>query len=140
MAPHIIKCQKSSIGDLYGLHLVPTTYQHSCNALAPECTSIDLHDFFIPNIRLTMCGYFGTVLTLLYDQEVVDELVDYLIGAFELPDDVKIFCLQQFLPEMRNATEHIELPSDEFFKLEGNLLSTGLKLIYAFLWQVNLIW
>ena len=93
--------------------------------------------FIIPNIRLTMCGYFGTVLTLLYDQEVVDELVDYLIGAFELPDDVKIFCLQQFLPTMRNATEHIELPSDEFFKLEGNLLSTGLKLIYAFLWQVK---
>jgi len=89
----------------------------------------------IPSLRLTMCGYFGTVLTLLYDQEVVDELVDYLIGAFELPDDVKIFCLQQFLPTMRNATEHIELPSDEFFKLEGNLLSTGLKLIYAFLWQ-----
>ena len=85
-----------------------------------------------------MCGYFGTVLTLLYDQEVVDELVDYLISAFELSDDIKIFCLQQFLPKMRNATEDIELPSDEFFKLEGNLLSTGIKLIYAFLWQVDL--
>merc|ERR1712038_744651 len=31
-----------------------------------------------PNLRLTMCGYFGTALSLLYPVDVVDSLVDYL--------------------------------------------------------------
>ena len=92
-------------------------------------------------IRLTMCGYFGTVLTVLYPVDVVDELVDFLIGLFDLPDDVKVFCLQQFLPEMRTAlnVSEISLTSDEFFKMEGNFLSTIIKLLYAFLWQVSVI-
>ena len=59
--------------------------------------------------RLTMCGYFGTVLTVLYPEGVVDELVDFLIGLFDLPDDVKVFCLQQFLPEMRTALNVSEI-------------------------------
>ncbi len=36
----------------------------------------------IPSLRLGMCGYFGTALTLLYDPEVVDALVEYLLGQF----------------------------------------------------------
>ena len=54
-----------------------------------------------------MCGYFATVLTVLYEPEIVDEVADYLIDAFSLPDDIKLFCLQQFLPEIRNATKYI---------------------------------
>ena len=93
----------------------------------------------IPNLRLTMCGYISTVLTVLYEQEVVDELVDYLIGLFDLPDDIKVFCLQEFLPEMRLAlnASHVDLTGEEFFKLEGNFISTIVKLLYAFLWQVS---
>ena len=37
---------------------------------------------------------------------------------------------------MRFATNHINLTSEEFIKLEGNLFSTVIKLFYAFLWQV----
>ena len=84
-----------------------------------------------------MCGYFATVLTVLYEPDIVDDIADYLIDAFNLSDDIKIFCLQQFLPEIRNATSYIDLPSDEFFKFEGNTWSTALKLVYAFLWQVS---
>ena len=29
-----------------------------------------------------MCGYFGTALSLLYPADVVDSLVDYLLGLF----------------------------------------------------------
>lgn len=90
----------------------------------------------IPEIKLGMCGYFATVLTVLYEEEVVDQVVDYLIDAFELPVDIKEFCLLTFVPEIRNATRHIQLTSDDFFKLEGNTVSTAIKLIYAFLWQV----
>ena len=89
----------------------------------------------IPEIRLGMCGYFATVLTVLYEEDVIDQVVDYLIDAFHLPEDIKEFCLLTFVPEIRNATRHIKLTSDEFFKLEGNAFSTVIKLVYAFLWQ-----
>ena len=36
----------------------------------------------IPNLRLTMCGYFGTALTLMYPVEVVDSLVDFILSQF----------------------------------------------------------
>ena len=91
------------------------------------------------NFVVTMCGYFGTVLTLLYEPEIVDEIVDYLLGAFDLGEDIEATCLQEFIPEMRlilNQSE-ITLTSDEFFKLEGNTISTVIKLLYAFLWQVS---
>ena len=35
-----------------------------------------------PNLRLTMCGYFGTALTLLLPDEVVDSLADFLLSQF----------------------------------------------------------
>ena len=41
-----------------------------------------LEDAEIPNLRLTMCGYFGTALSLLYPPEIVDSLVDFLLGQF----------------------------------------------------------
>ncbi len=41
-----------------------------------------LEDAEIPNLRLTMCGYFSTVLTLLYPPDVVDGVVDFLLGQF----------------------------------------------------------
>ena len=113
----------SEFVDLYINEPVETWKQH-------------LDEADIPNLRLTMCGYFGWVFTILYEPEVVDQIVDILGEALDLPEDIKIFCLQQVLPEIRTTTQNINLSGDEFFKLEGNVLSTGAKLIYAFLWQV----
>ena len=36
----------------------------------------------IPNLRLTMCGYFGTALTLLYEEDLVDSVVKFLLDQF----------------------------------------------------------
>ena len=94
-----------------------------------------------PPLRLVMCGYFSTLLSILYDPEIVDELVEYLLGAFDLSDDIKVFCLQEFLPEMRSSLNisQVRLTPEEFFKLEANGWGTAFKLIYAFLWQVLLV-
>lgn len=94
----------------------------------------------VPNLRLTMCGYFSTVLTLLYPPEMVDEIVDYLLGQFtDMTEDIKVFCLQEFLPEIRNVvTKNQTLPHNEWLAFEGNTFSTLIKLLYAFLWQVCL--
>ena len=52
--------------------------------------------------------------------------------------DIKEFCVQELLPEVRMATKNLNLPMEEFSKLEGNTFSMVIKLIYAFLWQVRL--
>ena len=41
---------------------------------------LDAADF--PDLRLTMCGYFGTIMSLLYPDEVVDSVVAYLLEQF----------------------------------------------------------
>merc|ERR1712241_110886 len=93
-----------------------------------------------PSLRLIMCGYFGTALTLLYPDDVVDNLVDYLLGLFtDMTPDIKEFCVQEFLPEVRTATANFNLPQEEFLMLEGNTFSTLIKLIYAFLWQEEVL-
>ena len=57
-----------------------------------------------------------------------------------LPDDMVDFCLETYIPEARRATTNVlPLPDEEKTKLRGNLFSTLIKLIYAFLWQVILI-
>jgi hypothetical protein len=52
-----------------------------------------------------------------------------------MPEDLRQFCLIDFLEEVRNATKHIELTVAEKGRIEGNTLGTVLKLVYAFLWQ-----
>ena len=92
----------------------------------------------IPELRLTMSGYFGTVLSMLYGPDVVDNTVQYLMDAFGLDEEIQSFMRNQFLPEIRNALQesNIDLTLIETAKLDGNTLSTLTKLIYAFLWQV----
>jgi len=93
-----------------------------------------------PSLRLIMCGYFGTALSLLYPADVVDSLVDYLLGLFtEITPDIKEFCVGEFLPELRSATGNFNLPQEEFLILEGNVFSTLIKLVYAFLWQEEVL-
>jgi hypothetical protein len=52
-----------------------------------------------------------------------------------MPEDLKQFCLIDFLAEVRNATSHIELSVTEKGKIEGNTIGTVIKLLYAFVWQ-----
>ena len=56
-------------------------------------TLLDETDF--PDLRLIMCGYFSTVLTLLYPEDTVDGLVDYLLEAFN--QDGRSFLNKSFL-------------------------------------------
>ena len=53
--------------------------------------------------------------------------------------EITEFCLGQFIPEVRIATNHINLTSEEFLQLEANVFSTVIKLFYAFLWQEQVL-
>ena len=56
-----------------------------------------------------------------------------------MPEDLRQFCLVDFLGEVREATSHIQLSLAEKGKIEGNTLGTILKLVYAFLWQEEVL-
>ena len=54
-----------------------------------------------------------------------------------MPLEIKEFCLETFLPEIRVATSAIRpLPEEERTKLVGNFLGTVMKLGYGGIWEV----
>ncbi len=59
-------------------------------------------------------------------------------GYFSIPEDLKVFCMQEFLPEIRNATANFDLHGEDFIRFEVDTFGTVFKLLYAFLWQVRI--
>ena len=99
---------------------------------------------------MTFAGLVTRLLTLQLPPEQVDTLIDVLAEAFNLPDDMKQFLLDHYLPEVwmkirtksklilfkiRLATADVTLGILENIQLELDTLATLIKLIYAFLWQ-----
>ena len=76
------------------------------------------------------------VVKLLYHRKL------YLAFLFSnisnrLPMEIKEFCLETFLPEVRVATSTIlPLPDEERTKLVGNFVGTVMKLGYGGIWEV----
>ncbi|TRY80394.1 hypothetical protein TCAL_04714 [Tigriopus californicus] len=90
----------------------------------------------IPRLRLTLCGYLGTIMTLVFEDEVVDQIAEYLIDSFDgFSPDLKEFCLQTFLPEIRVVTADFELPEEEKTLLTHRLEGILMKLLYGAIWQ-----
>ncbi len=56
-----------------------------------------------------------------------------------MPEDLRQFCLVDFMAEVRASTSHIQLSRAEKADLTGNLLGTVLKLVYAFVWQEEVL-
>jgi len=58
---------------------------------------------------------------------------------FRMPEELRQFCLVDFMQEVRVATSHIQLSLAEKGQIEGNTIGTVLKLLYAFLWQEEVL-
>ena len=56
-----------------------------------------------------------------------------------MPEDLRKFCLEDYLGEVRQATSHIQLSLEEKGRIEGNTIGTVMKLLYAFLWQEEVL-
>jgi len=88
-----------------------------------------------PDYMVTFSGIICTLLTLQLSEEQVDAVVPTLMDAFNLPDDIRSFMFDQYLPEIRLATADINLGVLEKGQFQLNTVGTLVKLIYAFLWQ-----
>jgi len=88
-----------------------------------------------PDYMVTFSGIICTLLTLQLSEEQVDSVVPTLMDAFNLPDEIRTFMFDQYLPEIRLATADINLGILEKGQFQLNTVGTLVKLIYAFLWQ-----
>lgn len=57
-------------------------------------------DLDTPDYMMTFAGLVTTLLTIQLPPEQVDTLIDILADAFNLPDDMKLFLLNNYLPEV----------------------------------------
>jgi len=88
-----------------------------------------------PEYMMTFAGIVSTLLTVQLPQDQVDSIIDLLADAFSLPEDIKLFLVEQYLPEIRTATADVSLGILENIQIELDTVATLMKLIYAFLWQ-----
>ena len=57
-----------------------------------------------PDYMSTFAGIVTTLLTLQLPPEEVDNLIDILADAFSLPEDIKLFLVEHYLPEVTNKS------------------------------------
>lgn len=93
----------------------------------------------IPDYYLSFAGIFSTVLTIAFEPDVVDHYFPILSGYFGLSDDDVNFILNDYLPELRNLTGPIDLGLIQETRFVENTVSSVIKLIYAFLWQEEIL-
>ena len=47
------------------------------------------------------------------------------------------FCVETYLPAIRTAVSHVQLEGAQRERMQGLVKGTGMKLLYAFVWQVK---
>ena len=57
-------------------------------------------DLDTPDYMSTFAGIVSTLLTLQLPPEEVDNVIDILADAFSLPEDIKLFLEEHYLPEV----------------------------------------
>jgi len=97
----------------------------------------------IASLPLSMCGFFSGALTMVLPDDITEIVVGGLLEffhAFTDKPELKEICVDKFLPAIRNATKDFRpLPLEERVTFGRNLVGTAVKLLYAFVWQEQVI-
>jgi len=102
-----------------------------------------LSDADIASLPLSMCGFFSGALSMVLPDDITQIVVSGLLEffhAFTSRPELKEICVDKFLPAFRNATASFRpLPLEERVEFGRNLVGTAVKLLYAFVWQEQVI-
>ena len=60
-------------------------------------------DLDTPDYMMTFAGLVSTLLTLQLPPDQVDSLIPILADAFGLPEDIRAFLVEKYLPEVRSS-------------------------------------
>lgn len=93
----------------------------------------------IPDYYLSFAGIVSTIVTVGLPPDVVDEYLPKIADLFGLSEEFVIFIEDFYLPELRNLTVNLHMGVVEETKFLENTISTLSKLIYAFVWQEQVL-
>jgi len=97
----------------------------------------------IASLPLSMCGFFSGALSMVLPDDITKIVVGGLLEFFHAFTDrpeLKEICVDKFLPAFSDATKDFRpLPLEERVKFGRNLVGTAVKLLYAFVWQEQVI-
>jgi len=97
----------------------------------------------IASLPLSMCGFFSGALSMVLPDDITEIVVGGLLELFHAFTDrpeLKEICVDKFLPAIRDATKDFRpLPLEDRVNFGRNLVGTAVKLLYAFVWQEQVI-
>ena len=87
---------------------------------------------------LTFAAFLSVIAAILLPWVVVDTVIPKLARAI-IPKDAADFLIDDYFPELREATKDIEVAHSDKQSLINKFFGMLMKLIYAFLWQEHFI-
>ena len=75
-----------------------------------SCLIIISPDLDTPDYMMTFAGLVSTLLTLQLPPDQVDSIIPVLADAFGLPEDIRAFLVEKYLPEVKDYFSFL-LPS-----------------------------
>ena len=63
-------------------------------------------DLDTPDYMMTFAGLVSTLLTLQLPPEQVDSIIPILADAFGLPEDIRAFLVEKYLPEVGRCSAY----------------------------------
>lgn len=117
-----------------GVEMAATISDMFLNKSPPEWENVTM-GIDLPNYYTTFAGIVCSTMTLAFDDAIVDSIIPPLMDLFNLPQEIRDFINNQYLPEIRALTADIRIGLLEKVQLIGNFASTMVKLLYAFVWQ-----
>jgi len=89
----------------------------------------------IPEFFNSFAGLITTLMSLIFDDGLVDVLGPFLMQTMQVPEEIQSFILDEYVPELRASLAGVNLTESEVEELTNKGVGTITKLMYAFLWQ-----
>ena len=80
-----------------------------------------------------------TAVTALLTPELLDIIIKPLAEAFGLHRNAIAFIMDEYLPEIKRATENVTISIADKLNLLSKVQGTTIKFVYSFLWQEDIV-
>ena len=104
---------------------------------APVFTwSLSTRSLNIPHYFDTFSGIIVFAL-MMVDPNLAVKLSPQLADQFNIPEDVKSFIIDVYIPELRTVIEPLKIKPQHKLQVLKKFIGPLIKLVYAFVWQEN---
>ena len=94
-----------------------------------------LYSLDLPSYETTYSAIVTSLITLLLPSQAVEPLANFLLDLFSINRSTRIFIVQSYIPQIKQAFSNIQLSIFNKIALLFSTVGTIAKLVYAFLFQ-----